>query len=133
MSELPTLFLDLDAIVAAAFVKPITAKLGGVIHELQPLSVESWVANMQATKALRQGIADLDEEVNTMIGIVTRSFPTMFLADIRKLPLASLNKLIAFVQVNSGGVAATKEAETEVAKNPPVTSDQSTSDSSSVA
>lgn len=128
-----THFLDLDAIEAD--VKEVVIKLNGEEHKLVPMSVEGWIANMKAVQALEAGVADLDKEIDAIISMVTRSFPSLTLEKLKALPLKTLNLILEFARKHNGETKADEEAKAEAAANPPAapTSEPSTSATSSAA
>ena len=132
----PTNFLDLDAVLDAA--PRIVVKLKGVEHVLEQLTVEGWIKSTKAAQALEAaGDLTMEEEINSVIDMIIRAFPTMTKDGLFGLPLTALNRIVDFARQHNGQKVADAEAEDEAANPPvpaqPVTSDQSTSDSSSAA
>jgi hypothetical protein len=106
-------FLDLDEVKPAI---DLTVRLGGVDHKLKPISVEDFVANTQDQRKLSSA-SSLEEEVDVVLRMLVRSFPTMNIEDLRKVDLAKLWKLLEFANETNGSKEI--EAETkESGENP---------------
>lgn len=113
-----TQFLDLDAVDLPV---QLVVKLGGKEHPLVPVTVESFVANTKLLQQLSKAKdGDLEAEVNLVIKVILRAFPTMTDEMLRKMPLANLNKLMGVAQDNDGTKAVEKAVEQDVKANPPV-------------
>lgn len=113
-----TQFLDLDAVDLPTI---LVIKLGGEEHPLVPVTVEAFVANTKALQKMgRATEGDLAAEVDIVIDIILRAFPTMTREMLQKMPLANLNKLMGVAQSNDGTDSVKSELAKEAASSPPV-------------
>ncbi len=109
-----TKFLDLDAVDMGA---EVVIKLQGIEHKLKPVSVGDFIANTKLVQGL--GVAtDVETEVQTIITMLIRAFPTMTREMLIDLPIAALNKMFAFAQENNGTQKVEEEAKAEAEANP---------------
>jgi len=120
----PTNFLDLDALADEAV--QVVVKLKGVEHRLVQATVADFIANTKAIKNMAaNGVNDLEEEVNMVISMIVRAFPTMSAEMLKALPLTSLNSLLDHAKKFNGenSVKAEVEAQAiaETEANPPLT------------
>lgn len=113
MSQSPN-YLDLDAVLPEV---ELVVKLNGKEHRLKPLSVEDFVRNMKDQAALAASSGDVETEIDTVIKMLARAFPTMQAADLKKVELNKLWKLLEFARENNGSKAAEGEL-TEAPENP---------------
>ncbi|AMB48261.1 hypothetical protein [Methylobacterium sp. AMS5] len=116
MADTNTTFIDLDAVDLP---RKLVVKLGGKEHELVPVTVESFVANTKLLQKLGAQDGDLEAEVNTVIEVILRAFPTMTDKMLRAMPLANLNKLMAAAQNDDGTKAVQNAVAKEAPANPP--------------
>ena len=107
--ETKTQFLDLDALLPAV---EVTVKLGGVNHKLKQLSVQDFVANTADQQKLGEA-ASLSAEVETVVRMLHRAFPTITIEAFNKLELAKLYKLLAFALEQNGSDKASKDVAAE--------------------
>jgi hypothetical protein len=108
-----TKFLDLDAI--AVDDNPLTVKLGGVKHVLKPITVKDFIANTKALQNLSGTNISVEAEMNLMMDMIMRAFPTVTRDMLEDLKLDSLNQLVEFANSNNGQ----KKVEDEIAKENP--------------
>lgn len=93
-----TKFLDLDAVTADA---EFTVKLKGKEHALKIASVATFIENQKAIESLSLS-ATQEEELEVVIGIIKRAFPTMPEEDIRGLNLVQLQAIKEFAMGANG-------------------------------
>lgn len=105
-------FIDLDAIE----VPEVVVKLGDKQHKMVPLSVEAFIAGVKDSQDLGT-TPDFATEFGVVTRMILRSFPTMSEEELRKMPMASLNKLLTFTQSVNGHDDVSKEAEKEAEGN----------------
>ncbi|SER25835.1 hypothetical protein SAMN05216548_1144 [Faunimonas pinastri] len=109
-------YLDLDAIDLTE--NEFVVKLGGVEHHLKPVTVEDFVENTKLIQSL--GVSGkLEDEVDTVIQMLVRAFPTMTVEQLKKLELVKLNALLDFAHKNNGQKQGEASAEAEATANPP--------------
>lgn len=84
-----TQFINLDEIKREPLV---TIQVNGQKHEMRTATVEDFIENMKAIESLGKN-ASLVQEIEVMIGIVARAFPTLPENDIRSWPIDNLQKL----------------------------------------
>ncbi|MER9176313.1 hypothetical protein NKH72_22295 [Mesorhizobium sp. M0955] len=87
-----TKFLDLDAVTAKA---EFTVKLNGKEHSLKIASVETFIQNQKELEKLSLA-ATATEELEVVIGIIKRAFPTMPESEVRGLNLIQLEAIKDF-------------------------------------
>ena len=107
--ETKTQFLDLDALLPAV---EVTVKLGGKSHKLKQLSVQDFVANTADQQKLGEA-STLAAEVETVVRMLHRAFPTITIEAFHKLELAKLYKLLSFALEQNGSDKASKEVAAE--------------------
>jgi hypothetical protein len=119
MSSKATNFLDLDAVAPEV---DLTVKLNGKKHKLKPLSVEDFIKNTQDQMSL-SGASNVEDEVNLVLKMLTRAFPTIAEDELRAVPLNKLWKLLEFARDNNGSGKVEDEAraeqEAKASENPP--------------
>lgn len=110
-------YLDLDAIAPDV---ELVVKLGGKEHRMRPLSVEDFVKNIKDQSALAASNSDVEAEIDLVIKMLIRAFPTMKGEDLKKVELNKLWKLLEFARDNNGAKTAEGDikAEQEQAENP---------------
>lgn len=74
-----------------------TVVLGGKSYPLKPMSVEDYIAQLKDAQAAEKE-QDTVKLFELMVNSVGRAFPTMKEAVVRKMTVAQLQKLMAFVQ-----------------------------------
>lgn len=114
MTKPTTQYLDLDAL-ASDNVKVL--KFQGAEHKLVPVTVDAFIANVKAVQEL--GVSpSFEAEVDAVVAMLARAFPTFPVPQMRELPLEHLNKILDFAQNNDGTKQAESEAGAEGAANP---------------
>src|SRR6202007_1538614 len=93
-----TSFLDLDSIVPPE----VVVKLGGKEHKLSPITVEDFIANTKAIQDYAKGEQNLEGELELIIDMLLRAFPTMDREMLKKLSQPQLDALGAFAQQHNG-------------------------------
>jgi hypothetical protein len=101
-----TEFLDLDAIVSAE----VVVKLAGKEHKLKPLSVEDFIQNTIDQRALGAA-TQIEDEVELVLKMLNRAFPTLLVDDLRKVDLKRLWALLNFALEKNGSNQAKDEAD----------------------
>lgn len=81
----------------------------GVRHDMVTASVETYIANAEAIEALALNAGPV-KELETIVGIVGRAFPTLTEADIRKWPIDMIQQLSDIARGVNGEVATADEA-----------------------
>ena len=112
-----TKYLDLDSVLADE--PEVVVKLNGKEHKLAPLSVSGFVENVKQAQALPNE-PTIDQEVDMMIDVLLRSFPSMQREELLKLSFAHLNRIVEFSQNATGQAAVEQEAAKDAAENPKV-------------
>ena len=112
-------FIDLDEVSPAT---DVTVRLNGAQHKLVPISVEDFIANTRDQAQLGE-ISDSDpaaveKNLNLIIKMLVRSFPTLTEDDLRKIQLSKLWKLLEFAREAGGQEEVEKEA-APADENPP--------------
>lgn len=110
-----TQYLDLDAVLADE--PEVVVKLNGKEHKLAPLSVKGFVENVKQAQALPTE-PSIDQEVDMMVAVLLRSFPTMSRDELLKLNFSHLNRIVEFSQNATGQAAVEQEAAKDAAENP---------------
>jgi hypothetical protein len=122
MADEATNYLDLDSIVPE---KEIVVKLAGIKHNLVPISVEGFIANIQKIKDFSDKVDanEIDEKGHMAftVDMLVRAFPTMTSEMLMKLPMPSLAKLFEFAQLHNGSKKVETEAAADAEANPPQT------------
>lgn len=111
-----TQFIDLDAVDLP---NTLVVKLGGKKHPLVPVTVGNFVANTKLLQSLGKSDGNLEAEVDMVIEIIMRAFPSMEKSMLQNMPLVNLNKLMGIAQSSDGTEAVKKEAEKDAKANPP--------------
>ena len=110
--------LDLDAIETPVLLQ---VKLNGKIHELAPVTVDSFVSNIKLIQQVGRS-GDVAEEIANVKKVLLAAFPTMTDADLGALTLDQLRMLSDKAQEANGQKAAEKEvvsqAEAQSEENP---------------
>ena len=114
MTSKPTNFLDLDAVAPEV---ELTVKLNGKKHKLKPLSVEDFIRNTKDQIAL-SSVGDVESEVNLILKMLVRAFPTLTEEELREVPLNKLWKLLEFARENNGSAKVEEEAKAEQEATP---------------
>lgn len=112
------IYIDLDE-VSSDF--EFTLKLDGVEHEMVEPSVDDFIFNMKEIEKLSVSASTI-EEINIVIGIIARAFPTITEERLRKIKLPQLKKIQEYV-FNAGAQKVEKVEGGEAAEgekgNPP--------------
>lgn len=93
----------------------------GKEHQLAEVSVQDFVDNAKAMQELSLK-PSVSEEVELLLRILTKAFPTCPEAEFRAMEMSKLNALMEFANMKGGQSAAAKEleiAKKAVASNPP--------------
>jgi hypothetical protein len=110
----PTKYLDLDSF---ANEQEFVVKLKGIEHKLVSLTVNDFIFNTKLIQSL--GTApDIETELNAVIKMLTRAFPTMTEEMLRGMEIQKLNAILDFAHANNGQRAGEAEAKAEAATNP---------------
>lgn len=112
--QIPTLYLDLDAVVPE---REVVLKLDGNQHKLATITLEDFVKNNALIQSL-QG-KDMEAEVNGLVDMLDRSFPSVTRERLFKLTLPQLKQLMQFANDNNGSTVVDAEVKKETAVNPP--------------
>ena len=102
-------YLDLDSVDSGL---EVVVKLDGVEHKLQQVTVEDFIANTKLLQNMKAE-ASLEEEVEVVITMLLRAFPTMNREQLRKLSMAKLNAILDFAQKHNGSKDGESEAKSE--------------------
>lgn len=105
-------YLDLDALVAVQKV----LKFQGEEYALAEITVDDFIVNVELVQKLGSS-PSFKEEMETVITMLKRAFPTFPEDKMRKLPLSALNRILAFAQANDGSEKVADEVGAKV--NPP--------------
>lgn len=76
--------------------------LGGKRHALKPMSVEDYIAQLKDAQSAETE-KDPVKMFELMVASVQRAFPSLKPAEVRKLSVAQLQKMMAFVQSIADG------------------------------
>jgi hypothetical protein len=118
MSNQPN-YLDLDAIGTEI---SLVVKLDGKDHQLQAISVDDFVTNLQIVQKMGTDVT-VDQEIDLLVDMLSRAFPTIPKERLRKLTLPQLNALMSKAKEFNGQNAVTDEVKeklkSEGAENPP--------------
>lgn len=87
-----TKYLDLDALVT----DDITVRMNGTDHKYKQMSVEDFIWAQKKVDSLEKEQTE-NEQVDMMIQIIQRSFPTIGQTDLLKLSMDKLMALVDFV------------------------------------
>ena len=104
-------YLDLDAIDTEF---TLVVKLDGTDHKLQPISLEDFVANLR--KIQEMGVTtDPMQEVEMLVEMLSKAFPSIGEPRLRKLTLPQLSALMEKAREFNGENAVTREAKAQLA------------------
>lgn len=103
----PVKFLDLDALTSE---NEITIKLNGTVHKLQPLTVGDFINNTKLIQQLGTA-ADMETEIEAILTLLLRTFPTMKREELVNLPVQSLNAILEFANEHNGQNDAKRKTE----------------------
>lgn len=98
-------YLNLDQLVQEERVVTI----GGVQHTMKEMSVEDFIVLQQEAGKLSED-ASMGEQIEALVKMIARSFPTMKEAELRALPLRHLNAILEFTR-ESGEKVVEADAE----------------------
>lgn len=87
----------------------------GTDHKMKPMSVKGYIELLKDAKKLEEN-PDPQEEINYLVRLIHRSFPTFAEDEIRELPLVHLHKIFEAIQEYG---AANKSEGNDKTKNPP--------------
>lgn len=106
-----TKYLDLDSLVG----DDISVRLNGATHQYKEMSVEDFIWAQKKTESIGDGgeVATESSQVNLMIQIIQRSFPTISQDELVKVSMTRLTALVDFVL----SLAAPKEESTSAGKD----------------
>jgi hypothetical protein len=100
-----TKFLDLDAVTKEA---EFSVKLNGKDHALKIASVSTFIHNQREMEKLSLA-ATAAEELEVVLGIISRAFPTMPMEEIRELNLIQLQAIKDFAMSANGEKVETED------------------------
>jgi hypothetical protein len=80
----------------------------GERHEMIPATVESFIENVKLVEGLGTAASVVDE-MEVMIKIITRSFPTISEAEVRSWPLENLQSISDLARGQNGELVTTDE------------------------
>jgi Mg2+/Co2+ transporter CorC len=103
----PVQFLDLDAV---SMPTEVVVKLDGKEHKLQELTVQDFIENTKDQAKLGE-TSTVEEQMDVMIAMIHRAFPTISEDQLRKLGLTKMTSLLNFALQNNGDADARDEAE----------------------
>lgn len=90
-----TKYLNLDEIVAPEKV----LKLAGKEHAMVPLTVEGFITQIKEARSLEAaGDVDVADQVDAMVKMIDRVFPSIGGDELRKLPVSHLNAILEFAR-----------------------------------
>jgi hypothetical protein len=107
-------YFDLDAVVP----DEVVIKLGGKEYPLKPVSVDDFIKNSKMLQAIEGAASDLEATLAHTIDLLTRAFPTMSEAIIRKMSMLQMNKLVELAHGMNGQKAAEASAAAVATENP---------------
>lgn len=110
-----TKFLDLDAVAPKL---TLTVKLNGKNHVMKTPTVEDFVENMKLIESLKAA-AGPAVEMDYLVQLLTKAFPTMTEKDLKGLHLEQLKQLADYAQQHSGQTDIAEEAAEKASANPP--------------
>jgi len=90
--------------------------VNGERHELKAATVETFIENIRAIENLGVN-ATPDQEIEAMIDIILRSFPTLTDKQIRQWRLEQLRAMVDFARGSNDEIVSTDEEEMTEAKN----------------
>lgn len=100
-------YLDLDAVQADV---QLTVKLGGIEHELVPVSVGDFVKNTKMIQQLEAASDDPEKHLTIIMDMLKSAFPTMTTEILNKLTLKQLEALRNVAFNNNGSQEVTQNA-----------------------
>lgn len=101
-----TKIINLDSLAS----EPLVAiTIGGKRHEMRTATVNTFIENMKAIESLGLNASPV-KEVEVIVGIVARSFPTLTEDEIRNWPLDMIQKLSEIAR-GAGGEFVTNDAD----------------------
>jgi len=89
---------------------PLVIIVDGERHELKPATVESFLENVKLIEEIGVN-ATVTQEFEAMIGIITRSFPTLTEKQIRQWSVEQLRYLVELTRGANDEIASTDEEE----------------------
>jgi len=95
---------------------PLVIVVDGARHELKPATVESFLENVKAIEDMGVN-ATVAQEFDAMIGIITRSFPTLTEQQVRQWSVEQLRYLVELTRGANDEIVSTDEEEMTEAKN----------------
>lgn len=87
----------------------VVLDIDGVKHPMRPATVESFIENVKLIEALGTN-ASVVQEMEAMITIITRSFPSLTAEDVRGWPLEYLQSISDLARGQNGELVTTDEA-----------------------
>lgn len=85
--------LNLDELPTAAAER--TLVLGGVKHEMRPMSVGAFIDQRRAAKAA--DLADDAAGAESLVTLINTLFPTLSVEELKKLTMAKLRAILEFI------------------------------------
>lgn len=101
-----TKIINLDSLKQEAL---IIIEVEGKRHEMKTASVDSFIENMKAIEGLGLNASPI-QEIEVIIGIVARAFPTLDEKQIRSWPITTIQHLSEVARGVNGEIATADEA-----------------------
>ena len=105
-------YLDLDEIGTQ---DTMVVKIRGREHKLREATVDDFIANTRESQRLAKDAKTPDEELEAILNMILRAFPTLTRTDLGGVSMSNLNKLLASAFAMNGQDAGI-QAQAEVAK-----------------
>lgn len=105
-----TKILNLDEITPPL---EVVVKLNGKEHKLKTFTVEDFVENTKLAQSVTGTELTVEEEVNIVIKMLIRAFPTMSESDLRSMSLDKLSAILEFARENNGQAGPAQEGDTD--------------------
>lgn len=83
--------------------------INGVEHPLKPVSVEGFLENVKAIEELALNASPV-AEVEVLIGIILRGFPTLKREDVLKWDMLDIQKISLLARSGGGELAGSEES-----------------------
>jgi hypothetical protein len=93
---------------------PVILVIEGVRHPMKNADVETFIENMSALEKLGMA-ATAKDEIDVIVGIIARAFPTLTDAQIRKWELDQIKKISDIARGIGGEIVSTDEAKIDEA------------------
>lgn len=96
--------IDMDS--AGALAPPdVVLKMNGKTHAMKPMSVGDFIFFSRAQKKA-DDVKDPAEQLEALVGLITRVFPTVKRDELEALPLTNLLKIAQYAQGTGEEIAA---------------------------